>query len=128
MIDAAIYARLSAYAGLTALVSTRIHNEVIPQGISYPAVSFTTISVQRFPAMGANIPLAKSRVQVNCYGSTKLAALNVAAQVRGALSRWSGTAGGVVVQAVFDESQTNDYDDAVQKFRAIVEFMAWYEE
>jgi len=128
MIEKAIFARLSAVAGLTALVSTRIYNEVIAQGAAYPCLAFTTVSTQRFPAMGANITLAKSRVQVNCYGATKLSAADVAVQVRAALSRWGGTAGGVVVQSIFDETQTSDYDDAIQKHRVIVEFMAWHEE
>ena len=128
MIEAALYPRLSGFTGLTDLVGTRIYHEVIDQTAAYPQLAYTRVSTLRTAAMGGNIDLVRSRIQVNCYGDTAISALLVAAQVRAALSRWGGTAGGVTVQHIFDEAETTDYDADIQKSRAIVEFMAWWEE
>ena len=128
MIEQAIYSRLSGFAGLTALVGDRISHEVTPQDDGYPQVVFNRVSTRRYPAMGSNAGVATSRVQVNIYGATALSAQETAVQVRAALSRWRGTAGGVTVQAIFDEAESTDYDADIQKHRVILDFMASFEE
>jgi len=128
MIEQAIYARLSGFTALTDLVGTRISHAVIPQTEAYPQVAFTRISTRRYPAMNANATVATSRVQVNVYGTTAKEAQTVAKQVRAALSRYRGTSGGVVVQAILDEAEHTDYDADIQKHRVILEFMASFEE
>ena len=128
MIEKAIYARMAAFTALTDLVGARIFHEVVDQNAAYPQVAYSRVSTTRHPAMGANVSVAEARVQVNVYDSTALGALEAAEQVRAALSRWSGTAGGVTVQAIFDEAEHTDYDADIDKHRAIVEFVAWWDE
>ena len=129
MVEKGVYARMIAVAGLTTLVpAARIFHEVIDQGAAYPQIAYNRVSTVRHPAMGANSGVATARIQVNSYADTGLEALDVAVQVRAALSRWGGTAGGVVIQHIFDEAEQSDYDADIGKHRVITDFMVWYEE
>jgi len=129
IVEKGVYARMIAVAGLTNLVPVaRIFHEVIDQAAAYPQIAYSRVSTMRHPAMGANAGVATARIQINSYADTALGALEVSEQVRAALSRWNGTAGGVVIQAIFDESEHSDYDADIGKHRVITEFIVWYEE
>ncbi len=128
MVEKAIYARLIAHAGLSALVSTRVFFDVLDQGAAMPAVVFSRISTERFPAMGSNVGVAKARIQVAAYDDTGLEALTVAVQVKAALDRWSGTAGGVVVQHIFIDAEFEERDPDSKKHRSVLDFLVWFQE
>ncbi len=96
-VEQAIYDRLSNYAGLTALVSTRIYPMVLPQNPTYPAVRYQRISGTRLSAIDVDIGIAQPRFQVDCYAETYLGVKSLFTEVRGALQRWTGTHSGVVV-------------------------------
>ena len=129
MVEKGVYARMIAVAGLTNLVPiAQIFHEVIDQDAPYPQIAYNRVSTLRHPVMGANAGVATARIQVNSYADTALEAWDVAVQVRAALSRWGGTAGGVVIQHIFDEAEHSDYDADIGKHRVITEFMVWYEE
>ena len=101
MIGLAIRARLNAHAGTLALTKRRVHPLRLPQGTAYPAVRYQVIGAPRTHAMGADTGEVHARVQVDSYAETYDEAQALAKQVRLALSRWDGTAGGVVVDHIF---------------------------
>lgn len=113
MIGKAIHARLKAHTGTAALVESRIYPLRLPQGPTYPAIRYQVISTPRTHLMGdtadASIQ-AHARVQVDCYDETYAGVRALAEQVRLALSRWSGTAGGVTVEVVFLDDE-RDLDE-----------------
>jgi len=90
-IEGAIYDRLSNYANLTALTSTRIYNAEMPQNPTYPAVVFERIDDSPVAAMGSNTGLNESRWLVYAFASTRASMIDVAAQIEAALLRYSGT-------------------------------------
>lgn len=111
--EEALYARLTAHAGLTALIATRVYPKQIPQGAALPAVVFERIAARRHHAMGADAGVATPRFRVTAWARAaagKSAYENVkdvAAQVRAALSRFRGTVAGVVIQDVLLEGETD---------------------
>lgn len=127
-LEQALYSYLSTYAGLTALVSTRIYPVTMPQGVTYPAVTYTRISAPRIHAMGRDTGLASPRVQVDCWGSSYSSVKGVAAQVRAALQDFSGLmggAGGVTVQRAFIEGDRDLYESDTQTHRTSMDFIIW---
>lgn len=134
-----IYARLSGYSGLTALVSTRIYPVELPPGVVYPAVSFFRMAAAPIPAMGSDPALVGIPLQVDCWaknldesGNPSTAATKgqdsvqaIAAQVLGALQRWRSAG---VMQDVL---VTNFGLDIPEEFTGIahrvLEFTCWYE-
>ena len=110
MVGKAIYARLQAVAGVTALVGTRVYPLRLPQGPTYPAIRYQKIDAPRTHLMTWDPGEVHARVQVDSYAKTYDGAQALAAQVRGALSRWGGAAGGVTVEHVFLDDE-RDIDE-----------------
>src|SRR5262245_44537235 len=96
-LEEAVYARLSGFAGLSALVSARIYLDKAPQGGVFPLVVFQRISALRTSAMGVDTGVVRARIQTTSWATTPGSAKNIKEQVRYALQRWMGTAAGVVV-------------------------------
>jgi hypothetical protein len=105
MIHEALYSRLSNFAGLGALVGTRIYPRMLPQDPAYPAVSWFKVSAPRESAMGSDPGLVHARFQVSSWGLTLLNTRDTAEQVRLALQRYRGTLAGTVIQDIFIENE-----------------------
>lgn len=134
MVGNAIYARLAAHAGTAALVGTRIYPVRINQGVTYPAIRYQVISAPREHVMTQDTGEVHARVQIDSYATTPEGAHAVAAQVRAALSRWGGTAGGVTVEHVFldDERDIDEPTPVVAGdkglFRVMQDYLVHYGE
>jgi len=104
-----LIARMSANAGLTALVGTRIHANVRPQGGALPAIVLRIISDVTDQAMSGPTNYRQTRVQAECYGPTYAAAYAVRNAIRAALDGWSGTQGATQFHGVFAEGERDDF-------------------
>lgn len=95
-VESTLFTRLSTFAGLTSLVSTRIYPLQCPQGVIYPALVYQRISTpERDHAMGRDVPIARPRFQFTVWAETMAIAIPIIEQVRLALQRWSSDSGGV---------------------------------
>ena len=131
-IDDALYARLSGYAGLSALVGTRISVLRMKEDQILPSVTYQEIGGQPIKAMGGDTGIVKSVYQVDCWGGrigdggySDVKA--VAVQVKGALQRYGGTQVGVVIQQIFLEDQHPSYESDTDTVRVRLEFTVWHE-
>ena len=133
----ALYKYLSTYSGITTLISTRLYPVVIPQGVTYPAVSFQKISMQRVHAFQQDTGLTSAMIQVSTWAktdSTKKGYAHcqaVSSQIRAALQNYSGVmggTGGVTVNAVLIESEMDDYEEASEVYVVHQEYEIWYQE
>lgn len=124
-------AYLKGYAGLTALVSTRIYPQPLPQGATLPAVTYKRISTPRVMSHSGASGLAMPRFQFDCWSEDVLEARQVANQVRIALTAFRGTmggAGGVSVQGGFPKNELGDYDPTPGRYRAILDVVIHHQE
>lgn len=64
-LEEALYRRMSTYAELTALVSTRIYPNTIPQDATLPAVSYQKISSTSFLTQSGPSGWARSTIQIS---------------------------------------------------------------
>lgn len=87
----AVHDRLTTYAGLVALVSTRVRTGHLRQNETLPAVSLSQIGETRFPNWGADADVYQNTVQIDCWAVTAAGAYAVSVQVLAALDRYSGT-------------------------------------
>ena len=119
-----IYARLSAYAGLTALVSTKIYPLTMPQDIELPYVTYSIISDVPEHAMGADPNIRTIRIQVSCWADTYDEAKAIEVQVKAALSRYrSGN-----FKDVFFDSSLDLYDGEEGVYHVPCDFLVFYYE
>jgi hypothetical protein len=95
-----IYGVLSATAGVTALVSTRIYPDMAPQNATFPYIVFQKLSTQPTDTKEGVSPLDKILVQIDCYSGNYDTSHTIAAAIRTALDRYSGTINGHVVDRI----------------------------
>ena len=107
------YNILSNYAGLTALVSTRLNPLRIPQESAFPAISYNLVSIITSPTNTSHSRTDFARVQVNSFGTTFASATAVAEQVRAAfeVATLPATFNGVKCQTIELDSEVQLTDD-----------------
>lgn len=125
MIEETIYSRLSGFAGLTALVSTRIYPIILPQGVTYPAVTYQRISAEaRESCMVDDVGLVRTRFQMTAWSETFKGARTISEQLRQALQRWK-TSG---VQGTYILGEYDLYDPDSLKYGAAIDAQVVHEE
>lgn len=125
MIEATLYTRLTTFAGLTALVNTRIYPLICPQGVTYPAVVYQRISTEpRESCMVSDAGIARARIQITAWAETFTAAKAIADQVRQALQRWTTTG----VQGTFVIGEYDLYDEDALKYGSAIDVQVVYAE
>lgn len=127
-IELAFVTYLSAYAGLQALVGSRIYPQQLPEGVQLPAISYQRVSGPRIRSHSGPSELAHPRYQFNVWGDRYSDAKTVADQLRFALDGFRGTMGEVSVQAAFVEDDRDDFDTVTQQHRVIVDAILWHQE
>jgi hypothetical protein len=126
-IDTAIGARLAGYAGLSALVSTRIYHDEAKQNGVIPYVTFICVDDLPIHSMGTMHSLRDTRYQVDCWASSKSEARAIAVQVELALDNYSGTSDSVSIANSLSEGiDPFPYDPAEGCHRCKVEFLIQY--
>lgn len=123
MIEEDLYSYLSTYAGLVALVDTRIYPLVGPQKVTAPYCTYQKISPGRMYSHSGFSGLSKPRMQVSCYGSTYAQVKAVAAQVIAAVEAWPGASN---IQAAFVENELDMYDPETGLYHVPVDFFVQY--
>ncbi len=125
----AVHVHLSAQAGLTALVSTRIYTV---GGDADPGGDYVVFGVDAMPIHqftdGPTTATASLRILAASADNIEAAEL-IAAQLTTALDQYSGTmggAGGVVVKACWLESTEPDVDAEIDLFFTTQEFQMIY--
>jgi hypothetical protein len=126
--EAALEARLVDYAGLAALVATRIYPNTLPQAGTLPAVVYQRLPGQRVRAMHADTGLVRARFWLHVYAATYASAKAVATQVIGALNRWSGTSATVVVQNMETDDGQDSYDPDSRQHHVSINLNMDYQE
>lgn len=122
-----LFTYLSTYAGLAALVGTRIYPMLLPQQPTLPAVTYQRISTPRLHEFEASF-LPHPRFQFDCWAGDFLAAKNVAEQVRLALDLYTGAMGAETVEVSIVEDERDTYEPDVDIWHSMVEAVIWYEE
>lgn len=119
-IEETLYSRLSGYAGLTALVSTRVYPNIKPQDAELPAVSYRRISSLRYSAMSIDTGVVKARFQIDAWAATYDGVSALRDQVRAAMQRWR-TETGTVVQDSFILNETDLYEDDTKQHHIAID-------
>lgn len=113
-----IYTALSGASGIAALVSTRIYPLVLPQSVTYPAISYQRIS--NSPQQGSTA-LRSTRYQINCWALTYAAAQGLATAVKAALEEYTATATAPRIKMALVVNELDDFDSEANVYRVIVD-------
>ncbi len=126
----ALVAHLEAQAGLTALISTKIFPDEIPQGTALPAVMYITISDNKDHYLTGQSEQESPYIQFSVLANTKVSARAVADQIKLALSDYQGDMGGVYVQYIRLENElpglATTADGIIKKYTHDLEYEVIY--
>jgi hypothetical protein len=129
-IETDLHSHLAAYAGLTALVGTRIYPLKAKSDAATPYCVHQIISDVRQYSHSGFSGLSRYRVQVSCYGEDTEAASGyatvkaVAAQVVAAMEAWHTS--NAKVQSCLCEDGPDDYNEATEACHIPLDFIVWY--
>lgn len=133
-IEQALYTRLTGFAALATLVSTRVTPMALDQELRdiaalLDAVTFQKVSAVRLHSYGALPGVVTARFQIDSWARSYAKAKAVAAQVRLALANQYGTTwSSVVIQNCKIENEIDDMDAEVGLYRVTQDFSITYEE
>ena len=126
-IEAVLFTRLSTFAGLAALVSTRVYPLAAPQNVVLPYLTYRRVSSVRTSAFGSDTNNVTARFQIDVWAASFASARNVAEQVTLAMQRWRNTTG-TVVDDTFIENQIDLYEPEIDTFHIAVDIRTHYRE
>lgn len=100
--ESTLYGILSAAAGVTALVGTRIYPDLIPEEKATPYIGYERVSTEPAATLEGTILAEKIGITIACWADTRIAAEQLADAVRTAMigSGWRAESRG----AEIDES------------------------
>jgi hypothetical protein len=111
MIEEAVYSRLSGYAAVSALISTRLYPLVIPQDVSLPAIAYQKIDSTKTANHAGASQLARSRFQFTCQAETYSDAKALAEAVRHCWEGYRGTVATVRIDGTLIDNDQDGYNE-----------------
>jgi hypothetical protein len=133
-IDEGLVYQLKHHAGLSALISTRVYPDNIPQRVTLPAISYQRIgSPNRTETMDQTATsLAHPRFQLTVWAENVASRSAVKAQVIAALEGFRGTFGTgantVTVNSSFCENEIDHYDPESGLRYSFMDFVIGHQE
>lgn len=131
IIEQALTTYLLAQSGITDLVGQRIHFVKAPQDVANPYIVFLKVSAPREHSHDGASGMAVTRFQFSCFANTYSGAKDVAAAVQTALQAYQGTmggAGGVYVDSIFYDNESDRYEEASKLYHIMVDYQITHEE
>jgi len=122
MIEQGLVTFLLADAGLAALIADRLHDDVLPQKPTVPALVWQRISTPREHSHSGSSHYATPRFQFSCWAKTRLGAIQLANTLRSALDAYQGTMGSELVYGSFSENELSGFDAETGLRRQIIDF------
>ncbi|HRJ40833.1 MAG TPA: DUF3168 domain-containing protein [Caldilineaceae bacterium] len=130
-IEAALWAELTGDAGVSALISTRLYPEHLPQSPTYPAATYRRISTLPVYCRANNGRFQQVRIQIDCYAETYASALALADAITAAMEGWTQASGPRVDRAYVANRQDNfadllGEDGEIGLYQESVDFFVWF--
>jgi hypothetical protein len=122
---------IGADTGITDIISTRFYNGRLPQLDTFPALTFSIISLEKIEVKGVTSGYYKIRVQFDCYDEPNTAAGSTNEceglfdAVHTAFDRFKDSAGAIEFHETFYKNRTamvQDFDTKIYSISTDFEF------
>ena len=109
-IEEAVYAALVDDPEVATLVGNRIYANVMPQGVTEPAVAYRAGGSDEEQSCSGPLGAIRAQLTLSCFAETYAAAKALAAAVRGALNGSAGPWGNVEIGYAKCTESGDDYN------------------
>lgn len=76
-----------ANEGVSSVVGSRMHSDVLPEKIAMPAIRYLVVDTLPNECLGGIAPISRARLQLDCYAKSRSASVSLANAVRLALEK-----------------------------------------
>lgn len=123
-LESGLKALLAADSGVSALVSSRVYPDKLPDPPTLPAITFQVASLTPNYAHDGDAALDFVRVQVNCWGTTRTSAIAVRDAVRTAVSGYRGTTSdNTKFDRIAVQNQNYEIDAPLNQYAVIIDLL-----
>ena len=84
-LETGLYTALTSDSTVSGLVGSRIYPEIMPQGVTYPAISYQRISTVRTVMLSGVDDFTQVRVMIDCWDDSYSGAKALASAVKSAI-------------------------------------------
>jgi len=126
-IETEVRARLVADATVSGLIGTRAYALVLPQGVTYPALTYSKISGVRLHNLDGAAGRAFPRISISMWSGSYVECQSLAAAVRHSLDGFNGTLATIKCTILID-NEIDDYDGTVEKYRILQDYRVSHRE
>lgn len=109
-IESAVYTRLAGYAGVSALVGTRIYPLYLPQTPTYPCIAYRKQDATPISLLSADTNIIESRFEIGSFSNTFDQMISLENEVRLAMQRLSGTVDSMVIMDTTIVDMVHNYE------------------
>ena len=121
-LEEALYTKLSGTSALTAYCGTRIYPNVLPENVTFPAVSYQLIASEHLHHVDGVSTLKSALVQIDCRAASYSVVTAMARAITAALDGLRGTVGTLDVQGIFHEDEQDLPEPDLGVLRRVLEF------
>lgn len=127
--ESAVRSRLAGFAGVSALVGSRVWHSVLPQepasGDYMPALVVQLVDMDSEYVFGGRVGIAFGPVQVDSYAEARSGCQALMEQVESAMAEYSGTQSGVTISVVDTMKDGPRWDPDGKLWRGTHTFELW---
>jgi hypothetical protein len=117
-----IFARLTTYSAMNALIGNRCYPQILPQEPTLPAVTY---DVRAAPTAEGSINLARVDVQINGWATTYAGAIQLGEAVKAALEGYQQKVDKPALIGMAVESELDLFEAETGLYGRVVEVSAW---
>lgn len=107
-------------------ITTRCYPLTIPPRPAYPLMLYMDVSGSVDNHLRSDSGMAHRRYQIEAWAESYAEVKTLATAMRSALNQYSGTVGTVVVGSIIVENEHETYESEIKVYRAIKDYMIWY--
>lgn len=122
----AIRSRVLSHTQIANTVGTRVYPLHLPQGVTYPAITFQKISDVTEGNLSSVSRIRQARIQFDTWATTAIQAARLAEYIREQFDGFQGTVEGVHIATGLIGSESDLYEDGVEKYRVTADYQIVY--
>jgi hypothetical protein len=127
-IDTAIYTRMTGFAGLSALVSTRVYRQHAPDGPTLPFITFQRIGAARPITLEGEWGYVRALYYFDVFDDEHTSLKLVVTQVLECLNGLKGTYSGVDIKSILSDDEGDTFETELDIHRTTLSFYVTYKE
>ena len=120
MLEEALYTYLTGYSALTALISTRVYPDLLPENVTLPAVCYQRVSTMPTQTRDGGSEIRMCRFQFDVFGADAKTTWQVTNTLEKALNGFKGISN-PRVDATFIDNNGAQYENLTEYHRVTVD-------